>query len=397
METKLIIDENQKKEDILLFLIQDFFDCRKLSEHLIFLDYWAENVLTNQQHKKYLNASDLLFFSNQFLNLLTACNEINISAVEMLPHFEESLKIPEDFIKKEQKKLIAYPNYLRTKEICNPLLVFQSIFKNNTINFYKTTIQDWVNEGLSSHYEPENAKLIFPTYNSLKKMVEACWLIHERSISKNTYQLLYHKPLNFDFSLSCPLLLSEEQLINPYLMVESFFSFAGINEYREDLTQWFKAALNENTRFENPNDLLFIHNQFTQLIHAGFLIGATQMAYVPEANYSTSYATLGHWLLAKMDDDYLKINPIQNLSPHFSENPINYLNESLTFNHIIKIRQGLKEWLEAALSKNTSIAVLDHVYIFDQFEELQKILEALFLLIVQPALSDKSQFNTNIN
>ena len=79
---------------------------------------------------------------------------------------------------------------------------------------------------------------------------------------------------------------------------------------------------------------------------------------------------------------------IQTLSPHYAQNPLLYCTENLTLNHVIKLRVGLKEWLEAALSKSTSITCLDPSYIFDQFEELQKMLEALFLLIVQPALAD---------
>lgn len=397
METTTITLEKQTSDETLLLLIQDFFDCRKLPEHLVFLDYWMKKVLINQPHKKFLNASDLLFFSNKFLKLLNICHSLATENSDTLVYFKESVKIPQHFIAREREVLKYYPNYLRDKEICDPLLVFQSIFKSHGIDFYQETIQHWINEGLSSHYEAENAKFVFPTYSSLKKMIEACWLIHERSISKNSYQSLYENRLNPDFSLSCPLLLSDEFTSDPYLMIESFFSFASINEYREDLTQWFKAALNEQHRYENANDLLFIHNQFTQLIQAGFLIGTHQIAYLPNTNYSKQYSTFGHWLLARMDEGALSTNPIQNLSPHFREHPILYLNEFLTINDVIKLRHGLKEWLEAALSQNYSIASLDPIYIFDQFEELQKILEALFLLIIEPSQPNNLTFTSQIN
>ena len=189
---------------------------------------------------------------------------------------------------------------------------------------------------------------------------------------------------NYEFSLSCPLLLSDEYLVNPYLLVESFFSFASLNEYRTDLTQWFKTAINEHHRHENASDLLFIHNQFTQLIHAGYLIGNAHLTYQPMHNYTKQHDTFGQWLLARMDNQYI----IQTLSPYFKEHPLQYCAKNLTFDHIIKLRYGLKEWLDAALSKNSSITSLDHSYIFDQFEELQKIAEALFLLIIQPAITD---------
>lgn len=371
--------ETQTNEEVLLYFIHDFFDCRKLPQHLLFLDYWMEKVLVNRTHKKYLKTSDLLFFADKFLRLLTACYEITSSLSESQLCFEESIRVPEDFIGKEQKLLKYYPNYLRTKEVCNPILVLKSIFKTYPIDYYTFTLQNWLNEGLC-----ENAKLIFPTYKNLKRMIEACWLIHERSISKNSYLLASTPITNTDFPLSCPLLLSEEYMSNPYLQVESFFSFASINEYRDDLTQWFKAAINEDQCCENASDILFIHNQFTQLIHAAYLIGTASLAYQPEHNYTKQHDTFGHWLLAKMDNQY----SINTLSPHFKENPLQYFKEQLTLSHVIKLRYGLKEWLETAISKSTSITGSAYPYIFDQFEDLQKVLEASFLLIVKPALAD---------
>ncbi len=382
MET--IAKETPTKEEILIQLIQDFFDCRKLPQHLIFLEYWMEKVLANRPHKKYLRASDFLFFSAKFSGLLAACYDVHRNLPENNLHFEEAIKIPESFMSTEQKSLAFYPYYLRKKEICDPMLVFESIFKCYPFDHFKYTLQQWVNEGIATDSEPENVKLIFPIYTDLKRMIEACWLIHERFISKNSYQSLNTKITTYDFSLSCPLLLSEEYLIDPYLFVESFFSFASLNEYRADLTQWFKSAINEHHRYENASDLLFIHNQLIQLIHAGYLIGNSQLTYEPMRNYTKQHDTFGHWLLARMDNQYT----IQTLSPHFKAYPLHYCVEHLTLDHTIKLRYGLKEWLEAALSKNNSITSLEHPYLFDQFEELQCILEALFLLIIQPALTD---------
>ena len=372
------------KEEILINLIQDFFDCRKLPQHLIFLEHWMKKVLTNRPHKKYLKASDFLFFSAKFSSLLAACYDLHRHLPENNLHFEEAIKIPESFMSTEQRSIAFYPYYLRKKEICDPILVFDSIFKSCSLDHFQYTLQQWVNEGLSTDSEPENVKLIFPIYTDLKRMIEACWLIHERSISKNSYQSLHTKMKTNDFSLSCPLLLNEEYLINPYLLVESFFSFASLNEYRADLTQWFKLAINEQHCHENASDLLFIHNQFIQLIHAGYLIANTHLTYEAMRPYTKQHDTFGHWLLARMDNQYT----IQTLSPHFKAYPLEYCAAHLSLTQIIKLRYGLKEWLEAALSKNSSITSLDHSYLFDQFEELQCILEALFLLIIQPTLTD---------
>ncbi|RYG22299.1 MAG: hypothetical protein EOO07_00225 [Chitinophagaceae bacterium] len=382
MET--IVKQTQANEEILLSVIEDFFDCRQLPQHLLFLDYWMEKVLVNYSHKKYLSPQDLVFFSEKFTTLLAACHSVYHSLAADPPHFEESIKIPENFISAEQKSILFHPNYLRKKEICNPLRAFKAIFKLFSLDYYTHTIQNWVNESLPTDSAPENVRLIFPAYKNLKRLVEACWLIHERSISKNSFQLVSTAANCADFSLSCPLLLTDEYLDNPYLFVETFFSFTGINEYKEDLTHWIKAAINEHQRYENASDLLFIYHQFTQLLHAGYLIGSAGFSYVPARNYSMQYDTFGHWLLARMGNQFT----VYALSPHFRQNPLAYCSEHLTLAHVIKLRFGLKEWLEAALSESTSITSLDHTFIFDQLEELQRILEALFLLIVEPALVD---------
>jgi hypothetical protein len=384
METITTLHENATKQELLLNSIADFFDCRTIAEHLTFLEFWMEKVLNNQYHKKYVNPSDLLFFADKFINLFKACYEFMQD--EALAKFEDSVTVQEDFIGGEQKILSFYPSYLGHKEIGNPLLVFRSVFGSYNIDFYTKIFNEWLTEGLSPYYVIENAKLIIPTYGHTKKLIGACWLLHERLISKNSYRPLTYKDPNVNFALSCPLLLQSEYLVNPYLMVESFFSFASLNEYRDDLTQWFKASLSEEVTYENANDLLFIHNQFQQLINAGFLIISNNVVYEPKLNYSENHQTFGHWLLAVKEGGALG-DDIQILPPYFRENPMAYCREFLTLSKVKRIRYGMKEWLEAALSRNYSIATLDHEYVFDQFEDLQKIMEAMYLLIIKPALN----------
>lgn len=386
METTTI--ERKTNDETLLHLIQDFFDCRKLNEHLIFLDNWLEKALAKQSHKKYRKHGDLSFFATKFSNLIHACYEISTTATSGAIYFNESVKISANYLMEEQKLLLFYPSLLRVKEICNPLLVFQNIFKLRNFDFYS----------LSAATKSQDSKVIFKVYNGLKKLIEACWLIHERSISKNSFQRLNTLNPNCNFALSCPLLLSDEFVSNPYLMVEEFFSYASVDEYREDLAQWFSFALHDQESHENATDLLFIHNQFLQLIQAAYLIGVFQIPYLPKKGYTSKHETFGHWILARMEDTSLvKGYKAQYLSPHFQENPIEYCIEKMTISEVIKLRYGLKEWLEAALSKNRNITHLAPYYIFDQFKELQKIMEALFLLIAKPALRDQSLTTSPIN
>jgi len=377
-------NDRKTNDEMLLHLIQDFFDCRKLNEHLFFLDNWLETALAKRSHRKYRKLANLSFFTTKFSNLIQSCYEISIAATSGAVYFKESVKISANYLIEEQKLLLFYPSLLRVQEICNPLLVFQNIFKLRNFDFYS----------LSAATKGQDSKVIFKVYNGLKKLIEACWLIHERSISKNSFQQLNTPNPNCNFALSCPLLLSDEFVSNPYLMVEEFFSYASIDEYREDLGQWFSFALNDQESYENATDLLFIHNQFLQLIQAAYLIGIFQISYLPKKGYTAKHETFGHWILASMEGTGYNA---QYLSPHFQENPIEYCIEKITINEVIKLRYGLKEWLEAALSKNRSITHLAPYYIFNQFKELQKIMEALFLLIAKPALIDRSPATSPIN
>ncbi|MES2418124.1 MAG: hypothetical protein V4541_08030 [Bacteroidota bacterium] len=394
METISTIEEKATSEGLLLKNISIFFDSRSITAHLIFFEYWMEKVLNNKCHKKYINAADLLFFTDKFYNLFEVCYRL-IDSLEAL----QALKVHENFIARERSVLTYYPDYLRTKELCNPLTVLRSVLKTQSLAFYKQIFQEWLAAGLSSYYDVENTKLISPLYGYTKRLIGACWLIHERLISKNSYATPVYVDANLNFALSCPLMLKQEQISNPYLMIELFFNFESLSDYREDLSQWFKTAMSENICYENANDLLFIHNQFLQLIHAGFLIVTNKIIYFPKSNYPNTYQTCGHWLLAvqEKENSLNKLDPpgigIQLLQPQFWENPIAYCKEALTLNKVKKLRYGLKEWLEAAFSKNYSITTLDPEYIFGQFENLQKIMEALYLIIVQPALADLNKVN----
>jgi hypothetical protein len=378
METRTI--ETKTNDEMLLQLIQDFFDCRKPNEHLQFLDNWLEKALARRLYKKHLHHWELPFFATKFSNLIQACYEINATATCESIYFNESVKISANYLLKEQRLLLFYPNLLRVKEICKPLLVFQHVFKQRSFNFYS----------LSAVAKYQSPKTIFQVYNGLKRIVEACWLIHERSISKNSFRDVFTINPNNAFALSCPLLLTDEFVQNPYLMVEEFFSYGSIEEYKRDLAEWFSLALNDEEGYENATDLVFIHNQFLQLIQAAYLIGTCKMPYLPKTPYTSQHETFGHWILDKMEtSSFKKGYRAQYLSLHFQENPIHYCIENMTINDVTKLRYGLKEWLEAALSKNRNITHLPHCYIFDQFKELHSIMEAAFLLVAQPALTNR--------
>lgn len=65
---------------------------------------------------------------------------------------------------------------------------------------------------------------------------------------------------NHAFAQTCPLLLKEEQLENPYLVLEEFFSDRTLGEYRKDLDTWFTTTLHEDLQHPEPQTLIYLLN-----------------------------------------------------------------------------------------------------------------------------------------
>ncbi|MBC6110573.1 hypothetical protein ACFOG5_17735 [Pedobacter fastidiosus] len=167
------------------------------------------------------------------------------------------------------------------------------------------------------------------------------------------------------FENSCPLLLNDEQLTNPRIVLENFFNGNDLISAKAKLKYWFKTALTEELRYENGNELLFFHNQLIQLFHSGYLIALKQHS---------------------IDDDFDQVDLLNSdaliccLDKAEKSNPLKYLSVTLTSSNLRVIRFGMQEWLYSALSNRSSISQLDSKFIFEQYELLEKLLEALFLI-----------------
>lgn len=167
------------------------------------------------------------------------------------------------------------------------------------------------------------------------------------------------------FENSCPLLLNDEQLINPRIVLENFFSGNDLISAKAKLKYWFKTALTEDLRYENGNELLFFHNQLIQLFNAGYIISLRQHS---------------------IDDNFDQVDLLNSdaliccLDKAEKSNPLKYLSVTLTTSNLRLIRFGMQEWLYSALSIGSSISDLDGKFIFEQYEVLEKLMEALFLI-----------------
>ena len=196
-------------------------------------------------------------------------------------------------------------------------------------------------------------------------------------------------------ALNCPLFSNEAHRNNPYLLIESFFQYTTPFGYRKHLLLWFRYALNEDTCHPKAIELVFLYKQYQNLLNAGYLIAVGDITYIPEPT-SPSNKLFGHWLLEVSTKHSMGYQAIVNHEIHLlgdeeRNNPMAFLKQALNLKAVVNLRFGLKEWFEAALTENDSIASLDKEYLFDMFETLQKITEALYLIIVPPFLFENDK------
>lgn len=369
--------------------IQEFFGTRTVKNHLTFIDKWMELLLGGKFHKRWTKPGDLYFFYERIEVLFQVSHQLHQTPKSFV-ELEASATVDKDFLAIEKQLLTYFPHQLKKKELLNPLKAIRAVFKEQDLQYYQQTLKEWVAEGLNDNCATENADYIIPLYTNAKKLIAACWLIHERVATKNSFKsLTYPNPL-FNFALTEPFLFNAEEVNDPYSVVESFFNFTNLSGYREELQKCFIAAITERLAHEKPSTLFFIHNQYISLIQAGYIIVSKKISYVPKPN---KYAgkTLGQWMLDVRDKD-AKNGELDKSdeAPHLLSmqeraNPLAYCSEILTDANLVKLRFGLSEWLGAGLSCNTSIDGLDYDCAFGLYLTLQKLTEAFYLIITANA------------
>jgi len=369
--------------------VRVFFGIRNVNNHLIFIDKWMELLLGGKRQKRWTNSGDLYFFYERIEILFEACYQLH-SAKEGFATIEAKAKVNNDFLAKEKQVLTYFPYQLKEQELINPLKALHTIYGKQDFTYYQKALKEWLAEGLNTKQSSESIDCIVPLYNNAKTLIAACWLINERVTTKNSFKTpTYPNPL-LNFALTEPRLFTEEEVNSPYLMIEEFFNFTNLSGYREELQDWFITVINEDLAAKNPNDCLFIYNQYTQLIQAGYIIVAQKLPYVPKPNKSDG-RTMGQWMLGKRDSDVAKGEiMVSDEEPHVLSlderaAPMDYCIEALSHENVAKLRFGLQEWLDAGLSENSSIHGLSDEYAFGFYLTLQKLTEAFYLIITENA------------
>lgn len=261
----------------------------------------------------------------------------------------------------------------------NLKLIFSEIFLFFQSNNYKIAYKEWLLAGLENKLGPEWDQYIFPIYENTKRMLEACWLIHERLISKNSFKSIdryYHLAT---FESTSPLALDGEMVENPFSILESFFSLDNLDGHKNYLKNWYKVALSKENCVSNPADYFFLYNQFTQLLNAGYIIASKKLIYHTTPELS---------LIASREDYPTLLCHVNTLSVEHAENPYQFIESFFVPEKIKQMRLGLLEWLYAAFSPKSSIKLLDKAFLFEQYENMLLVVEAFFLVLSKPLIEE---------
>ncbi len=189
---------------------------------------------------------------------------------------------------------------------------------------------------------------------------------------------------NHAFAQTCPHLLKEDQLENPYLMLQEFFARLPLGGYRKELDIWFSACLHEQNRHPNPETMHYLFQEVQILFNALYLIVSTHIMSKPFPLTGTTYAQLQVPEQTPDTDNRCEEAYAQPywLSLADREKPMDFLKTTMTLENIAHLRKGLQEWLESGLSEHECLADTDKSYSFDLYLQLQQIIEASYLILI---------------
>ena len=186
------------------------------------------------------------------------------------------------------------------------------------------------------------------------------------------------------FESTSPLAFDQELFDDPFKAIEFFFSLDNLTGHKTYLKKWYKMALSEAHRLNDFADYFFLYNQFTKLLNAGYLIANKKLIY--QEALSEGLTTKDRFITNEVYNKGLcEVNA---LPAEHIENPYRFVASFFVPEKIKQLRLGLLEWLYAAFSTGSSIKLMDKEFLFEQYETMLMIVEAFFLMIGNPSLSD---------
>ncbi|QDW23425.1 hypothetical protein FFJ24_000695 [Pedobacter sp. KBS0701] len=376
---------NFKKETVAFIdAIESFFSSNGVSYHLNFLKNWLIPPRNEFDFSPQKHPAQLLVFYEKLVPLFDY-SDLIFNHIETDTAFVKAIGADECGVERETVLLDYCPKLLSSGEMKNPKLTFLDIFLFFQSDTYKLIYKEWLLAALENNLDLDWDQYVAAFYENTKKMLEACWLIHERIITRNSFKntdRYYHTAI---FESTSPLAFEQELFDNPFSVIEFFFSLDNLTGHKAYLKSWYKAALAEEQCVSDVADYFFFYNQFTKLLNAGYLITAKKLTY--QGAPSGGLPAVKDQFVNS--DTYRKeLCEVNTLTAVHIENPYLFVESFFIPEKIKQLRLGLLEWLYAAFSTRSSIKLMDKEFLFEQYESMMMIMEAFFVMITNPVLDE---------
>jgi len=197
------------------------------------------------------------------------------------------------------------PLNLNDKEIGDPLLVIGDFFSADDVAGHLQVLENWrsyiLEDGFYSDHKGSPAGILF-TYQLHIKLVEAIYLLArpERSkvmmlISLNSREQLQIEKDNWSYF---PNNLSEQELLNPFLILKEFFKVFNLPQYRIIFYEWLEHSLSSKAanEFIGTLDFIRVYESLQKLYSAAWLIyqRTTEKPYFKDAVIRQQMKLLNH-------------------------------------------------------------------------------------------------------
>lgn len=176
------LDDDEITEPIQV--IHDFFSVAWLPDQLDRLKHWRNQVAFAQATGKSENPAHLLYDYELTVKLVEAAWLLKDQKPGKLAiDQEKEAQVAKWYLKKERKTMRDYPTHLSTGELLKPATVLKRMFKAKPLTEYRSILRVWLHDALSTSFTEESVSKadVITVHEQLVKLVEATWLIGERS------------------------------------------------------------------------------------------------------------------------------------------------------------------------------------------------------------------------
>jgi len=167
---------NLNEQSFISFL-DKFFQLKTIESHLNFLEEWLELVVTDKFFTKENSPGKVLNIYKLYVELYEKAFELACDTPT-----QNKLQILTKQVEPNSNYKCCY---LLDEEIINPILALHFIFDQVDLSAYQIALNNWLESSLNNRVSDLNGNLIFPLYSHTKKLLEASWLIYQRTEANN--------------------------------------------------------------------------------------------------------------------------------------------------------------------------------------------------------------------